>query len=122
MDNALHYARCVRDAELAVPTWATSDGIAVIVTLPAGRVGDGARVLGLERRPPDGPESRQRAGELAQVETIVRHPGNQQVESRELAEPAVGNGGHETLGGHRGEKLEARRPAVATLRHGPTGA
>src|SRR2546422_4919283 len=101
MDNAVHYARCVTDAEFhtrlantgdqdwghlppgsadrgdevvgygggqtvlmhraphhslaslhpAVPTRATSDGIAVIVTLPARRVGDGARVLGLERRP-----------------------------------------------------------------------
>src|SRR5207244_5355270 len=78
-------------------------------------IGDRPRVLRAQRRPASGPQPRQRRGELREMEPVVRHPGGQQVEPGQRAEPRVRDGVAKAVRRHAVEEREIGGPRSARV-------
>src|SRR5262245_23076620 len=78
----------------------------------AFRVRDGPRVLGAQRRPASRAESRQRRGELSEMQAIVSDPRGDQVEARQRAEAWMCDGVAQAIRRERGEERERRCPPL----------
>src|SRR5258708_5666266 len=79
-------------------------------------IGDRPRVLRAQRRPASGPEPRERRGELREMEPVVRHPGGEQVEPGQRAEPRVRDGVAKVVRRHAPEEGEIGGPTLAERR------